>query len=148
MKTEAQYQERFTEFVPYLSKLDMSPELMERCETVFEHCAAMAPEPVDDIFVTDYLADGERQYEDFLCFSPGYCVAAKDFTVKLDVYLLPISQRITTYNLVPGDYACKEVHCEGGFNLLFKAAGQNCDCLADIFEKYIEPNLAPSAATR
>jgi hypothetical protein len=145
MQTQSRYQEEFLGFVPYLSGLNMPMELMERCQDVFGECAAIAPEPVKDVFVTDSLAEsGEREYEDFLCFSPNYCVAAKDFTEKTDLYLLPIARRFTEYKLVEGDIACKEIHCDGGYRLLLRAAGQNCECLADIFEKYIEPNLAPS----
>lgn len=134
------------DFVPYLIKIDMPMEIIERCETVFLQCAALAPEPVEDIFVTDYLADSERHYEDFLCFSAGYCVTARDFTVKIDLYLLPIARRITDWSIVEGDYVCKEIHFDSGHKLLLKAAGHNCECLADIFQKYIEPNLAPSPA--
>lgn len=143
MVTQDRYREPFLEFIPYLSKLDMPTEIVDRCRSVFERCSAMSPEPVAEIFISDTLKDGKHNYDDLMCFSDNYCVTAKDFTRQIDIFLLPITQRFTSYPQVEGDYVYYEVHYDPGFILLFKAVGHNYDRMARIFEKYIEPNLVP-----
>jgi hypothetical protein len=143
MPTQNRYREPFLEFIPYLSKLDMPTEIVDRCRSVFERCSAMSPEPVAEIFISETLTDGKRKYDDLMCFSANYCVTAKDFTRQIDIFLLPITQRFTSYAQLDGDYPYYEVHCDPGFILLFKAVGNNYDHMSRIIEKYIEPNLIP-----
>ncbi|MEN8614909.1 hypothetical protein ABFB09_06490 [Dehalogenimonas sp. THU2] len=143
MPTQNRYREPFLEFIPYLSKLDMPTEIVDRCRSVFERCSAMSPEPVAEIFISETLTDGKRKYDDLMCFSANYCVTAKDFTRQIDIFLLPITKRFTNYPFVDGDYVYNEVRCDPGFVLLFKAVGYNFECMTRIFNKYIEPNLAP-----
>jgi hypothetical protein len=136
----------FAAFGPYLGELEMPSELVGVCRQVFWRCSAMSPEPIEDIFISEYVADGKRRYQDFIGFSPNYCTVARDFTWRLDIQLLHITRRFTDWHLVSRDYVFNELVCDSGCRLRFRSTGKNNDHLAAIFEKYIKPNLALAMA--
>jgi len=156
MNKSAPYKEDFIKFIPYLKDIDITTRAyLQRIESIYELCCFMCPEKIEDILVEDYIKeDGAREYGDLNFFSKGYCLSAREFLIKDEIYLASIAKRIIGLHITVTAFNFKQASTKSRLNVAFrtitdiegdfKAARGNCKYLLAIIDKYFKPNLLPS----
>jgi hypothetical protein len=140
------------EFVPYLESFVLPAPVMAKIESIFNFYTTYCEEDIANIFITDYVNnDGSRVLEDLWFFSEHYGMEAKQFITTDDFDMTSISKRIVYWDIKKQDYdfntavATSRLYIMLTFDSLvtadFKASGNNCSKLKEIFVQHILPNL-------
>lgn len=143
-------------FEAYLAAIGVPQVLRDRIERdVLPFYESTCPEEIEDIFVTDFIADDEgRRFENLWLFSTSYFMEAKNFVSddNFDLASIPTIThwRVTkhSYDLVTASAASRmtvDASSGGaglsGLSMTFRAAQENCDYLRDTMRKYILPRV-------
>lgn len=146
-------EEKFNE---YLKSIGItSKSLCDRIQTIYRiYSEVICPDQIEDIFVSEYFKeDGSREYESLWFFTSKYCMEAKQFTMKEDFDIEPITKKISYWKVQSENYDFKEaketsrlylefiIDLASGITSRLKAAKGNCDFLKELIFKYIRPNL-------
>ncbi len=138
-------------FYKYLRRIGIvEKNLQERISQIFLFYANyLCPETIQDIFVTDYMSEESREYENLWLFSKNYAMEAKRFISEDNFDISPITniKRIeinkTKYDFIEANDSSRlNLYCdlESAF-LQMRASKENCDYLKVIIDKYLKSRL-------
>ena len=111
--------------------------------------------PPEDVFVSEYLDDGVRRYENVWFFTSDsyYALEAHDFIRNDHVDITPITGRVKNLIIRKRDYDFESATEKSRLSIEFvtnldlegemKACKENCDHLKYIILTYFKPNLLP-----
>ncbi len=137
------------QFEEYFKFLKLSEPIIERIETIYQFYEETCPEKITDIFITDYLdKDATRHFENLWFFSESFVMEAKLFLIKDDFDIDILKNNIAKWGVNKENYNFKKATPASRFRLIvnlerapvfcnFKASGENCDKLKEIFTKFI-----------
>ena len=139
------------EFIEYLNNIEITEEnLHERIANIFLfYTNNLCPEPIQDIFVTDYMTEELREYENLWFFSENYVMEAKKFISEDNFDITPLREinRIeiqkTDYDFIKSNVRSRCIlFCDSASMIVeMKASKENCDYLKIINSKYFVTKL-------
>jgi hypothetical protein len=143
------------EFVEYLELIGLTDVIIKRIEDIYrfyEESLKKLDDEILGIFVTDYMPkDGLRQYENIWFFSNKYFMEAKLFYQKDDFDIEPAEEKINYIQVEKNDYDFLKATDKSRLYIRYtsstlsegelKASKENCDCLKEIYFKYLLPNF-------
>lgn len=143
------------EFTNYLGEIGMGTVLIRRVSKLERAIAAILPEEITHIFVSDYIDQEEqRQFENLYFLTPGYLVETRNFVAQQSLEVDLIRQSIINIQLNYIEYNFRSAAAASRLNFRYttgllgaelKASKDNCDHLYRILRECIIPNLAPSS---
>jgi hypothetical protein len=120
--------------MPYINNLTLSRTLLNRIEEIYEFLKIFCPEEIESVFVTNYVnEDGSLQYDRIWFFSNSCCMEALQITKKDYDFDSPATPNSKLKLLVQYE----GVEAVGQY----KASGQNCDNLKEVYFKYFQQNF-------
>ena len=143
------------DFIEYFKLLGIQQPYIERIKELYRVAKEISPAQIEDVFVSEYLEDGVRRYENVWFFTSDsyYALEAHDFIWNDHVDIAPITGRVKNLIIRKQDYDFKSATEESRLNIDFatdfgirgamKACKENCDHLKHIVLTYLKPNLLP-----
>lgn len=139
-------------FEEYLLKIGITKTLSGRINMLFEEYSLFFPEEIQDIFVTNYIKKDEgSQYENLWLFSNAFCMELKSFTTQDNFDCIRMQDNVSYFEINKGEYDLRNVSLKSRLDISitfksmlraeFKASGDNCEQLQNIFMKYFLPNI-------
>ncbi len=140
------------EFTEYLKTLGMTKPLLDRAESAFSFYAEVIADPIEDLFVSEYIdQDGSRKFESLWFFLPDAVLEAKSFASQDQYDYSPLQKELGYWEVKRKDFDLKcgteksrlflkVIFSGAGVSSItgdFKASGTNCDKLWGIFKRYI-----------
>ncbi|MFN8519421.1 MAG: hypothetical protein U0667_08555 [Chloroflexota bacterium] len=140
----------------YLEAIDATATVRKRQNELLDLMRPLCPEPIEEIFLTDYLADGLRTYENLWAFGANYVMEAKKFLSQVQLDLTWYRGKTkwvewTWEDFVPPDSveAGASMHVKtsltDGLAFDMRATGHNCAELYDLIRRRVLPGIGPSA---
>jgi hypothetical protein len=136
------------DFNTYLDAIGLARILRERVETISNFYEPLCPEPLADIFITDYVAEEEgRRFENLWFFSEHYMMEAKFFASQDSFDFAPIPH-VLHWVITKSEYDFERAGATSRMTVSFnspelsgvlRATAENCDYLRDILIKYFNP---------
>jgi hypothetical protein len=145
----------------YLASIGLGQPLIDRAYAHYRFMQRICPEPIEDIFVSEYTAeDGHREYESLWFASATYVMEAHQFVSGDTSDIVSLvggisrliferqsyqfeaatdSSRLTVQ--VDFDFGART----GGVSGILKASGSNCEKLKEFVEAHFLPNFARRA---
>lgn len=143
------------DFMKYFESLGMQQRYIERTEKLYRVAKEISPAPIEDVFVSEYLDDGVRRYENVWFFTSGsyHAIEAHDFIRNDHVDIAPITGRVKNLIIRKRDYDFESATEKSRLSIEFatdfgghgamKACKKNCDHLKYITLTYLKPNFLP-----
>lgn len=144
------------EFNKYLMAIDVPTPLQKRVDEIIALYGRIYKEPIEDIFVCDYIKeDGSRGYDSLWLFSGRFSMEAKEFVNKHDYDITP--NQITYMSLEVQDYDLSDKATltsrllvrmtylgvgMAGISGSLKAARENCPYLKNVLVKHIVSHIS------
>jgi hypothetical protein len=139
------------DFSNYLNDIEITEtNLQERIYNIFIFYANdLCPEDIKDIFVTDYISEELREYENLWFFSENFAMEAKNF-ISEDDFDITYFSKINGLEIKKKNYNFKNSNISSRLNLFcdteseiyqMKASKNNCDYLKKIIKNYFLPRL-------
>ena len=136
----------------YLRKIEIPEILQGKTEIIYELFRRLCPDPILDVFISDYIdSEGNRMYEHLRFFSEKYVMSAMNFVTEEDFRITPIKKQILQIQIEKQDYDFENATERSRLSAIvefgttkkavFKASKRNCDYLRNIVRKFIIPNL-------
>ena len=142
------------EFVQYLGLIGMGDALIERVSALERSIAAILPEEITHIFVSEYIdKEDNRQFENLYFFTGGYLVETRNFVTEPRTEVDLIRQSIINVQLTLKDYDLRSAsqasrftfgYSTGPLSAQLRASKENCDHLLRVVRECIIPNFAES----
>jgi hypothetical protein len=139
------------EFIDYLRDINLPENFIAIVEKIYFFYNEVCPEEIQDIFISEYMAEDLREYENLWLFSENYLMEAKRF-IKEDTFDMTPFKTVEYWRITKIDYdfqnAINEsrihatIELNGGNTGEFKASKENCDQFKEIFLKYIVPKTS------
>lgn len=145
-----------TNFNDYCKNINLSQVQIERVDKIINEYKSILDEEIINIFIGDQISsDNSRMYLSLFLFSESYIGEAKGFLSEDDFDYIVIKHKITYFHINKNDYAFGEkpiptssltisisigVVSGLGLSCTFKASGDNCTFLENIFIKHLQPN--------
>jgi hypothetical protein len=139
------------EFTQYFDAIGLAKAFRARVEEIHTFYEIAAVEPIEDVFITDYVVEEEgRRFENLWFFSPNYLMEAKQFASQ-DVFdLVPMrGPGVHRWEINKSDYDFQTATTKSRMTITFSGDGwqsgelrgsqENCDYLRDILLKYVFP---------
>jgi hypothetical protein len=135
-------------FTKYLQSIGMGRVLIDRLTAVHRFYSSVIPEPIEDLFVSDYVnEDGTRSHESAWFFSLNYIAEARTWPSSDDLDVLKV-RGIHYWRLQKEEYEFDRKPKEASRMRLefsvgpsnsaaLRAAKNNCAPLKAIFLKYV-----------
>lgn len=139
------------EFYEYLENIEITEEnLLKRILDIFIfYSSNICPEKIQDIFVTDYISEESREYENLWFFSENYAMESKRFISEdyfdiakiREISVIDITK--TEYDYIkPNDKSKLNLFCDTEtVNFQMRASKENCNHLKNIIKKYFIERL-------
>ena len=140
-------------FERYLKAIEISSTFRERIEFLVNVHQAVWPEPVSDIYLSDFMdEEGKRNIESIWLFSKNYGMESKNIIESNNIDIAPLYSSIThiEYDFQNYDFKQKaddksrltvNFTYRNRMSGMLKGSGINCDYLAKMVSKYILSNL-------
>ncbi len=142
-------------FVEYLQTLGLGSSIsVSGVESHYNSALKLCPEPIDDIFISNYYKeDKSRDFESLFFFSKSFLMEVRSFRQDAiqDIDVARLVDSLTYYRIdaknyvfgqAPSDKSRLLLHATTGDAIVFelKASAENCAKLALLFEKYVKSN--------
>jgi hypothetical protein len=110
-------------FIKYLNNIEITEEnLQKRILDIFEfYKNHLCPEPIQDIFVTDYITEELREYENLWFFSENYAMEAKKF-ISEDDFDITLLRKINRIEIQKTNYDFRQANLKSRLILFSDSA--------------------------
>lgn len=133
-------------FYKYMDNIGITEvKLRKRIYDIFRfYTDNLCPETIQDVFVTDYMTEGLREYENLWFFSENYAMEALKFISQDNFDITPMRE-ISTMKITKTEYDFIKSNDKSKLDLFcetedvyyqMRASKENCDYLKNIIQKY------------
>lgn len=136
----------------YLKEIGMRTALIKRIESAERAVAAVCPDQLRDLFVSEYLSqDGTRNYEHVFFFTDEHAIRVTNFLTEQTLDIDAIAYGIVNLVITGTDFDFGETseksrltvhyHTAGGCTADLRASKENCAYLLNVVRRWLAPNL-------
>jgi len=141
-------------FKKYFEEIGLSEHFLQRTLYILKLYENLGYEKIIDVFVSEYQnEDGSRNYENLWMFSKNFVSESKNFLVRDNLDSTSYLNRMEYWEITLKEFDFKKPTSKSRFTLravlknevklIFRASGNNCQHLNNIFDRFIKPNLIP-----
>lgn len=137
--------------IKYLTKLKFDVEKTVLVEQMLYTSENLINEPINDLFITDYLVGEDREFKNLYFFSSHFLVECKKFLQCDEYHVYSLAHLVSKVFHSVKSFDFKEVNNKSRFHLEIvtstkdtiemKATGNNCSVLYELYKQYILPNF-------
>lgn len=136
-------------FSKYVRSLGIGEALFAHIEALSDQCQRLAPEPFEEIAVSEVVQqDGSKIYDLLYFFSNGFICEVENFVSNPTIWLAPLQSGPAWLKIEKVDFDLKEAKptsrfsvdahwWSAGFTIHPKACGDNCTHLLKLTKRYL-----------
>lgn len=137
----------------YLTSVGIDSEtLINKIEKTFKAATNLCSEQINDIFISDWVDENKRIYENLYLFTTNYIIESANFSTdtNINIEITILKERVKYIFVKYADYFDKanaasrlsiRFYTNGGAYEM-RAAKENCDKLIVVYNNYIKPNIS------
>jgi hypothetical protein len=131
----------------YAASIGMGQPLIDRLRSLYGFAQSLAPRPIEDVFVSEYMDPNKRQFGNvFLFYSGGFLEGENWITENMiwQFSLRPVNYLV--FKTKDGNWHADDdsaltltANWTGGFQMELRATGAHCEKLIQIHQKILIP---------